>query len=73
VSELKKFLRGKEFPERGPNFLNLCPIVLNYFQNIFPRAAKNFPAPLGLQLFSVYIAPQNLIKILHEITVNSQG
>jgi len=29
---------------------------------------------LGLQLFSVYIAPpQNLKKNLHEIAVNSQG
>jgi len=47
VSELIKCLRGEEFPERGPNFLNYvhCPIVLNYIQNIFPKGAKKFLAP----------------------------
>jgi len=33
--------RGEEFFERGPNFLNyLCPVLLNYVQNIFPGGAK---------------------------------
>jgi len=30
---------GKEFSERGPN---LCPIVLNYVQHIFPGGRKIF-------------------------------
>jgi len=41
---LIKCLGGEEFSE-GPKLVKLCPIVLNYVQNIFPRGAKIFPAP----------------------------
>jgi len=44
VSELIKCLGGEEFSEE-PKFFKLCPIVLNYVQDIFPSGAKIFPAP----------------------------
>jgi len=36
---------GRKVFGEGPKFFELCPIVLNYVQNIFPKGAKNFPAP----------------------------
>ena len=45
MSGLIKGLGGEESSER-PKFFKLCPIVLNYVQNIFPSGAKNFPVPL---------------------------
>ena len=33
---------GRRVFREGPKFFELCPIVLNYVQHIFPRGAKNF-------------------------------
>ena len=40
----KMFGRRRVFSE-GPKFFELCPIVLNYVQNIFTRGAKIFLEP----------------------------
>jgi len=51
VSESIKYLGGEEFSERGPNFFKLCPIVLNYVQNVFPRGQKIFLRPLNILFY----------------------
>jgi len=35
---------GRRVFRKGPKFFELCPICLNYVQNIFPGGAKNFLA-----------------------------
>ena len=43
---IDKMLEGRRVSWERPKFFKLCPIVLNYIQNIFPKSAKNFPALL---------------------------
>jgi len=58
---IDKIFGGRRVFLEGLKFFKLCPIVINFVQNVFPRGAKKFPAPLftGMLTWGP-IVPQSL-------------